>query len=935
MIKNLTRRSFVVGASLATCAFAAGTALADAAAPEGAPDAGGPGEGGAPGAGGPGGMGSADPIDLTGMLALKQYVFVASQGEVTDGTVSCECFGAYGEGVGVRFAPASFDGAIEVYLDAAKTQVADGVTASVADGTFTLEGVSGFGNVTYYLTTGEGAYTTVVYVVNDEYLTDAALTLADGTSLELSRYAPNMAQGDYTATVDAVNAAGAVYIGGNRMIRTAADYGIEGDDAAAVDWFLSSGVTNAGDTLTEFGEKMYGFEYAVALYRLFQIVCDQVTFAKDYVDATDFSGAMFSNDPYSDSVSATLQVGVWNGIYTKMTDVKDSGATGDYPGFYLLTNIDADTTMLGTGAQVTGKFARVGLYNALQSAWTMKNDDGLAAAAQLAQAAADYDGATVEAPADYTNEAKVAAVAQVLEGADDKGEAAVAAMDEPMGKLDCIRLLYTVSGFVKSRTAPDAAWAEQVGSATSDIAQFFGPEYGDTVVMSGAVADVPASLISEKNAALLVDDVNGTLEICDNTVSLAGNADDAANVIVGATDPNTARDGAEAASEGDGLVYNASARNAFYRYGIGSAMAVWGKDSHVKLSSTDGRLVVDGEATGSAYPAGTMAGAVYCGFGASVNVANAVAYSSEQHLSNILYNGSYHYTDSAAFGTGRVFSSDFWGGYQVFEDCVASGDCVTDEPTTLIVKNSVYGKSLGGNGFASLYFENSKVTGGCAEFQNTTSLVTDVAAMTVVNSSVECSGDAFASSTKGERAIITLVDSQIDMTAGTQLARVDGYDSVNAITLASVDPADVDAYQARFNGQLTFKLYGENTIATSDGTLGATVAEGATLTIFGSVVDESGAAVEIPGAVMETGDEYGTLTVVKCAVDHPVVETSSQPAAGAPAGEQGAAPEGGAPAEGGAEGGAPEGEAPAAGEGGAPADGVPAGDAPADVPASK
>lgn len=915
MIKNLTRRSFVVGASLAACALAADTALADAA---------GPGE--APGAGGPGGMGSADPIDLTGMLALKQYVFVASQGEVKDSAVTCECFGAYGEGDGVRFAPASFDGAIEVYLDAAKTQVADGVTASVSDGTFTLEGVSGSGNVAYYLTTGEDAYATVVYVVNDEYLTDAALTLADGTSLELSRYAPNMAQGDYTATVDAVNAAGAVYVGGNRMIRTAIDYGIEGDDAAAVDWFLSSGITNAGDTLTEFGEKMYGFEYAVALYRLFQIVCDQVTFAKGYVDAADFSGAMFSNDPYSDSVSATLQVGVWNGIYTKMTDVKDSGATGGYPGFYLLTNIDADTTMLGTGAQVTGKFARVGLYNAFQSAWTMKNDDGFAAAAQLAQAAANYDGATAEAPADYTNEAKVAAVAQVLEGADDKGEAAVAAMDEPMGKLDCIRLLYTVSGFVKSRAAPDAAWAEQVGSATSDIAQFFGPEYGDTVVMNGAVADVPASLISEKNAALLVDDVNGTLEICDNTVSLTGNADDAANVIVGATDPNTARDGAESATEGDGLVYNASARNAFYRYGIGSAMAVWGKDSHVKLSSTDGRLVVDGEATGSAYPAGTMAGAVYCGFGASVSVANAVVYSSEQHLSNILYNGSYHYVDSAAVGTGRVFSSDFWGGYQVFEDCVASGDCVTDEPTTLIVKNSVYGKSLGGNGFASLYFENSKVTGGCAEFQNTTSLVTDVAAMTVVNSSVECSGDAFASSTKGERAIITLVDSQIDMTAGTQLARVDGYDSVNAITLASVDPADVDAYQARFNGQLTFKLYGDNTIATTDGTLGAAVAEGATLTIFGSVVDESGAAVEIPGAVVEVGDEYGTLTVVKCATEHPVAQTSSQPAAGAPAGEQGAQGE-------------PAGEAdPATGD--APADsaapeGTPTSDSPVDALAPK
>ena len=154
------------------------------------------------------------------------------------------------------------------------------------------------------------------------------------------------------------------------------------------------------------------------------------------------------------------------------------------------------------------------------------------------------------------------------------------------------------------------------------------------------------------------------------------------------------------------------------------------------------------------------------------------------------------------------------------------------------------------------------------------------------------------------------------MTAGTQLARVDGYDSVNAITLASVDPADVDAYQARFNGQLTFKLYGENTIATPDGTLGATVADGATLTIFGSVVDESGAAIEIPGAAMETGDEYGTLTVVKRAVEHPVVETSSQPA-------EGGAPADGAPATG---------DAPASN---AAPEAAPASDAPADAPASK
>ena len=911
MTKKLSRRSFVVGASLAACALATTSALADA--PEGAGDAAGAPDGGGAG----GGMGGSSSIDLTGMLALKKYVFTAENSDIADGTVTCECYGAYGEGELARFSPAAYEGEPEVYLDADKTKAAEGVTAKVEGGTFTLSGVAAEGNVAYYLFTSDEAYNTIIYVVNDIYLTEAKLTLADGSDIWLNMAAPNMAKGDYVATVDAANAAGSVFIGGNRMIRTAADYGIEGDDAEAVDWFLSSGVTNAGDTYTEFGDTMYGFEYAVAIYRLFQIVCDQVTFAKGYVDATDFSGAMFSNDPYSDSVSATLQVGVWNGIYTKMTDTLDSGAVNGYPGFYLLTNIDDQTTMLGTGAVVTGKFARVGLYNALQSKFTMKNEAGEACAADLAAAAAAYDGAEVAAPDDYTNEAKVAAVAQVLEGAEDQGAAAVAAMDDEMGKIDCIKLLYTVSGFLKSRTAPDAAWAEQVGSYTSDISQFFGPEYGDTTILTKGFTELPNDYTSERNAAVLVDDIDATIELTDFTVSLTGNADDAANVIVTATDPNTVRDGAEAATEGDGMVYNASARNAFYRYGIGSAMPVWGNGTIVKMTSTTGELVVDGEATGSSQMAGTMAGAVYCGFGAAVQISNAVAYSSEQHLSNILYNGSYHYIDSAAFGSGRVFSSDFWGGYQVFENCVATGDCVTDEPTTLIVRNSVYGKSLGGNGFASIYFENSIVNGGCAEFQNTTSLVTDVAAMTVVNSTVNCSGDAFASSSKGERAIVTLKDSSIDMSAGSQLAKVDGYDSVNAISLGSVDPANVDAYQARFNGQLIFKIYGDNTIATPDGTLGATVADGATLTIYGSIVDEAGNAVELPGAtVIEDAEEYGTLTVVTCTEEHPVAETSTQAAGG----------EGGAPAGDGA---GADGAAPAEGEA------APAGDAPAGEPAAK
>ncbi len=131
---------------------------------------------------------------------------------------------------------------------------------------------------------------------------------------------------------------GAVFVGGNRMIRTAADYGIEGDDAAAVDWFLSSGVTNAGDTLTEFGDKMYGFEYAVALYRLFQIVCDQVTFAKGYVDAYQarFNGPL-AFKLYGEStiatpdgtLGATVADGATLTVYGQIVD--ETGAAVELP----------------------------------------------------------------------------------------------------------------------------------------------------------------------------------------------------------------------------------------------------------------------------------------------------------------------------------------------------------------------------------------------------------------------------------------------------------------------------------------------------------------------------------------------------------------------------------------------------------------------------
>lgn len=806
-------------------------------------------------------------IDLTGMLALKQYVFVASQGEIDGNAVSTDLYGIYaaGEEGEAAFVPEAFTGSIAVYTDSACTTPAAGVTAAAANGVLTLTGVDAAANTAYYLSTGDGAYATTIYVVGKEYAENTAtLTLADGTAVELTTYAPNMAYGDYAAITDANPIEGdtSIFIGGNRTAVTLADLtdaeNFTGHEAA-VSWYLRSGITNAGDGLTVFGDKLYGYEYAVGMYRLFQIVVDQVTSVAGFTDPDDFVGAMFSNDPYSDAVSATVQAGIWDGIYTQFSDVKDLGE-----GFYLTENIDG-VTSLGTGAVVDVEFAYVGMFNAFTSIWTMLNEDGEAMAAALEAAAAAFDGASSEPsgePAGYSNEAKIAAVSSVL-----LGEAAVPAADTQLTKAEAVEVLYAARNYVQGKIAPDASRAEATGSEYADLSRFFGPEYGDTILVTpDNLAEVQTvidetDLISEENAALLVNNA-GELTITNNTVSLTGNADNAMNVIIGLSDPRYALDGQEAATDPthDGFVYNATSRNAFYRFAVGTAMGVWGKDTVVNLRSDNGTLVLDGEASGSTAMAGTMAGTAYVGFGGSLNITNAVAYSASQHLTNNLYNGTVHYVDAAAFGSGRVFSSDFWGGYQVFEDTIAAGGAVIDEPTTLIVKNSVYANTIGGNGYASNYFENSILNVSTATFQNTTSLTTDAGALTLVNSVVNNSSSKLFAASGCERAIITVVDSELNL-AGSILASVGNRSGVNAITDVTVDPANLAEYQALYDGEMVIRFYGDVAI-NAEGALTVDVAEGGELTICSANLTAADITNTGAGTLnIVTDPAYGTVTV--------------------------------------------------------------------------
>ncbi|MCD8143749.1 MAG: S-layer homology domain-containing protein [Oscillospiraceae bacterium] len=840
-------------------------------------------EGGGPGGdmGGGSTASGAETIEVSGMegmLSLYKYVF-----EAPGSTISVKCYGTYRADSATGEEAYGVEGAVAyatygVYTDSDLTEAADGVTASITvSGNLQVKGVATEGNVVYYLWNGEtDSVATIIYVVNDEYDEDSAtLTLTNGDTVDLTKYAPNMADGDYTADQATVNDEGVVYIGGNRTVTDAEYYGITDEYAEAVDWYLSSGITNGGASLEEFGDNMYNFEYVVAIYRMFQLVNEQMTYASDFVDASDYVAGMGSNDQFSDAVSATMASGIWNGIYSKYssTELPTASIVANAENNYLLTNItgsDGKTvTELGVFNTTTVEFVYVGLFNAFQSAWSQLNDEGVSVAANLAELAATYDSEhdikTSEGNDGYSNEAKIYAIATKLLGEEPL------AGDAALSKVETVAVLYAASQYIESVSYADSETAKAVGSSYADMTQYFGnvltSDNYATLTEKTTVSSLVGGIQSSSNDTWLIMTSADLTNVCFGVLS-----DDTANSVIYASSNYTGIDGMAAAmggitaeyadATGTGFIYNATFRNAYYREALGSGVAIVGEGTVVTLKSTNGSLVLSGSG-------GSMAGTAYVGFGAMLKITNSAAYSSSQHLTNNLYNGTVYYYESLAYGTGRLFSSDFWGGYQVYVNSVGYGGNVTDEPTTLIVKNSVYSNSVGGNGFASQYFENSVLNVGTASFHNTTSLITDIGSLTLVNSVMDNTSDTLVTVSKGENVIVTLVDSEVTL-SGTSVASIAASTSINhSDSLDKTSEAWVsEEYAAMFDSEVYLYVYGTNYIYTTDGSLTADVADGATLKIFVSetndALDALVASYEKSSATVEivTGDEYGTLEVV-------------------------------------------------------------------------
>jgi hypothetical protein len=275
--------------------------------------------------------------------------------------------------------------------------------------------------------------------------------------------------------------------------------------------------------------------------------------------------------------------------------------------------------------------------------------------------------------------------------------------------------------------------------------------------------------------------------------------------------------------------------NAFYRNGFGADLVAWGADTIVELTTTTGNLVISAPSNGS------MAGGLYNGYGASIQVHNAIAFSGGQHLSNTLYNGTIHYIDAAAIGGGRMYSSDFWGGNVVLENTVAAGGDVTDEPTTMICKNSVFKGTGSINGYGVMYFENAIIEGGNFGTQNNTSLVSDAATVTLVNSRMD--GSYLLSVGRSSRVIATLVDSQLNLSGSTLATLNNSSYGVGRLT---------DDFTDMFQTEAIIRTYGVNGITFDGDTLEVNVGADQSLTLYVSDI--------IGGDIVNVGE--GTFDIV-------------------------------------------------------------------------
>lgn len=403
--------------------------------------------------------------------------------------------------------------------------------------------------------------------------------------------------------------------------------------------------------------------------------------------------------------------------FVSLMNTNGTGIIDDIAAVVPQTSVDCAAAMSYTDILAT-------LYNAMKSAYAKLSEAGESAAASLPEASEAL--------------AKAQAMAALL-GLE------VADYGAPVSKIEAVCLFYALAqgNYITPMTYPDTEYAI---ATAMDVEGSGEPTNGN-----------------DKTAAYEVDtfiDTDTVLTGGDAIIDVDGNYNalvvaNGANVTI--VDP----------------YLSTTTSNSDYGFGGGAVVMARDKGSLVNLIGTDGSINVNVNTASSA--GGLMplcSGTIYN--------KNLHIYSPGTHTSNLTYNGVLWYDNSTILGSGRIFSTDYWGGYIVYNESVSfkdegSGGSVLDETSIVYYKNSyIYGSSTSEiNGCGTVYYENCIADfDAFYEFHNNTSYWTDTGSLYAVNSTLNF-GESFYWDAKAAKSVVTLADSTVTLND----------DSVYAITL--------------------------------------------------------------------------------------------------------------------------------------------------------
>ena len=439
-------------------------------------------------------------------------------------------------------------------------------------------------------------------------------------------------------------------------------------------------------------------------------------------------------------------------------------------------------TSVDCSAAMTWQDVLATIYNALQSGYAKLSAAGQAGAAAL--------------PAAGDAAAKAQAVAAML-------GLSVADYGAPISKMEAIEVFYALAqkNYIIPMTYPDEDYARRT---SLDVE-------GAENLANG----------NDKTAAFAVDtflDADAALSGEDAVIDVEGNL----NALVVAK-------GAHVTLEDPYLSTTTS--NSDYGFGGGAVVMARDAGTLVTLLGTDGSINVN-------VNTGSSAGGLMPLCSATIYSRNLHIYSPGTHTSNLTYNGVLWYDNGTILGAGRIFSTDYWGGYIVYNESASfkeegAGGSVLDETSLVYYKNSyIHGSSTSEiNGCGTVYYENCIADfDAYYEFHNNTSYWTDTGSLYAVNSVLNF-GESFYWDAKAAKSVVTVADSQVTLNDDSVYAIALGYTKGGKDFMTSEEMAagaEAESYVVKsltgaaadqVNGYSILRLCGASSISGGEGRL--------------------------------------------------------------------------------------------------------------------